>query len=266
MTRATMPKRADGSYSTAWRAVSKIVLRPGIRTMMRVDWRGQEHIPADGAVILAANHLSYMDIFAVSLFADSARRYPVFLGKSTLFTIPVLGHVLARLGQLPVHRGQADAALVLREAELVARSGACVIFYPEGTVTRDPDMWPMVAKTGVARLALETGAPVIPVAHWGAQEILPYGSVRPRLWPRKTVKVVAGPAVDLSEYGGQRLTPQVLRSATAKIMKDVSALVGELRGANPPAEPFHPAVFRRQLRQLQRAASADGGTSQAASK
>ena len=79
-------KPADGSYSNAWRNVSKIILRPGIRMMMRLDWRGQEHIPADGPVILAANHLSYMDIFAVSLFADSARRYPVFLAKSSLFT------------------------------------------------------------------------------------------------------------------------------------------------------------------------------------
>jgi 1-acyl-sn-glycerol-3-phosphate acyltransferase len=266
MTRATMPKRADGSYSKAWRTVSKMVLRPGIRMMMRVDWRGQEHIPADGAMILAANHLSYMDIFAVSLFADSARRYPVFLGKSTLFTIPVLGYVLARLGQLPVYRGRADAALVLKEAELVARSGACVIFYPEGTVTRDPDKWPMVARTGVARLALETRAPVIPVAHWGAQEILPYGSYRPRLWPRKTVKIIAGPPVDLSEFAGQQLTPRLLRAATAKIMKDVAALVGQLRGENPPAEPFHPAVFRRQLRQLQRTASTDSGNGQTASK
>ena len=84
-------KPADGSYSNAWRNVSKIILRPGIRMMMRLDWRGQENIPADGPVILAANHLSYMDIFAVSLFADSARRYPVFLAKSSLFSIPVIG-------------------------------------------------------------------------------------------------------------------------------------------------------------------------------
>ena len=116
-------------------------------------------IPAEGATLLAANHLSYMDIFAVSLFADSAGRYPVFLAKSSLFDIPVLGGIITKLGQLPVFRGQADAALVLRQAEMVARSGACVIFYPEATVTRDPDQWPMVSKTGVARLALEWSMP-----------------------------------------------------------------------------------------------------------
>jgi 1-acyl-sn-glycerol-3-phosphate acyltransferase len=249
MTRTKTPRRADGSYSNAWRNVSKIILRPGIRMMMRLDWHGQEHFPREGAMLLAANHLSYMDIFAISLFADSARRYPVFLAKSSLFDIPVLGTVITRLGQLPVYRGQADAALVLREAEMVARSGACVIFYPEATVTRDPDKWPMVSKTGVARLALETGAPVVPVAHWGAERILPYGSLLPRLLPRKTVRMLAGPPVDLSEFAGQPLTSQVLRAATDKIMKDVAVLLGQLRGETPPPEPFHPAVARRRLRQ-----------------
>lgn len=253
MTRTKTPKRAYGSYSTAWRNVSKLILRPGIRAMMRLDWGGQQHIPADGAMILAANHLSYMDIFAVSLFADSAGRYPVFLAKSSLFDIPVLGGIITKLGQLPVFRGQADAALVLREAEMVARSGACVIFYPEATVTRDPDQWPMVSKTGVARLALETGAPVIPVAHWGAQKILPYGNYVPKVLPRKTVRVIAGPPVDLSEFAGQPMNSQVLRAATEKIMRDVAELVGQLRGETPPAEPFHPAVARRKMRQELRA-------------
>jgi 1-acyl-sn-glycerol-3-phosphate acyltransferase len=253
MTRQRTPKRADGSYSSGWRNVSKIILRPGIRMMMRLDWSGQENIPAEGATILAANHLSYMDIFAVSLFADSARRYPVFLAKSSLFSIPVVGTIITKLGQLPVYRGQTDAALVLREAEMVARNGACVIFYPEATVTRDPDMWPMVSKTGVARLALETGAPVIPIAHWGAERILPYGKFIPHLLPRRTVKIVAGPAVDLSEFAGQALTTPVLRAATEKIMGEVANLLGELRGETPPDKPFHPAIARRKFRQDLRA-------------
>ena len=255
---------ADGSYSNAWRNVSKIVLRPGIRMMMRLDWRGQENLPADGPVILAANHLSYMDIFAVSLFADSARRYPVFLAKSSLFAIPVLGGLLGRLGQLPVYRGQADAALVLKQAaDLAARNNASVIFYPEATVTRDPEQWPMVAKTGVARLALERDIPVVPIAHWGAQQILPYGKFVPKFLPRKTVQIVAGPPVDLAEFAGQPLTNAVLRAATDKIMKNIAALLGELRGQTPPAEFYHPAVARRKLRQDLRAlqdASKPGST------
>jgi 1-acyl-sn-glycerol-3-phosphate acyltransferase len=253
---------ADGSYSTAWRNFSKIILRPGIRMMMRLDWRGQENIPETGPVILAANHLSYMDIFAVSLFADSAKRYPVFLAKSSLFSIPVVGPIIARLGQLPVYRGQADAALVLKQAaELAVKNDACVIFYPEATVTRDPDQWPMVAKTGVARLALELGIPVVPIAHWGAQRILPYGKFVPKFLPRKTVQVVAGPPVDLSEFAGQPLSNAVLRSGTEKIMRDVAQLLGGIRGETPPAEFYHPAVARRKLRQDLRALAEAGSGS-----
>jgi 1-acyl-sn-glycerol-3-phosphate acyltransferase len=256
-------KRADGSYSNAWRSFSKIILRPGIRMMMRLDWRGQQNIPADGPTILAANHLSYMDIFAVSLFADSARRYPVFLAKSSLFGIPVIGTIISRLGQLPVYRDQADAALVLKQAAaLAAKNNACVIFYPEATVTRDPEQWPMVSKTGVARLALESGIPVVPIAHWGAQRILPYGKFVPKLLPRKTVQIVAGPPVDLSEFAGQPLSNKVLRAATDKIMTEVTAQLGGLRGMTPPAEFYHPAVARRKLRQdlraLQDASAANG--------
>ncbi len=254
-------RAADGTYSTAWRNFSKIILRPGIRMMMRLDWGGQEHIPATGPVILAVNHLSYMDIFAVSLFADSAGRYPVFLAKSSLFEIPVLGQVLRRLGQLPVYRGQADAALVLKQAaQLVAKTSSCLIFYPEATVTRDPDQWPMVSKTGVARLALESGVPVVPIAHWGAQKILPYGNYVPKLLPRKTVRLVAGPPVDLSEFRDQPMTNAVLRAATDKVMHDVASLLGGLRGLPPPADFYHPAVARRKVRQdlraLQEAGSA----------
>jgi 1-acyl-sn-glycerol-3-phosphate acyltransferase len=248
-----MSKRADGSYSTAWRNVSKIILRPLIPLLMRSDWHGQENFPKEGGMILAANHLSYADVLALALFTDSAGRYPVFLAKSSLFKIKILGPIIGKLGQLPVYRGQADAALVLRDAEQGVRDGACLLFYPESTVTRDPDLWPMVAKTGVARLALATGAPVIPVAHWGAQHVLPYGSFRPRLLPRKRVQVLAGPPVDLSAFDGLPLTTQPLRAATDQIMADVTALLAKLRGESPPPEPYHPAVARRDLREDLRA-------------
>lgn len=254
---------ADGSYSTAWRSVSKIILRPGISLMMGLDLAGLENIPAQGPVILAANHLSYMDIFAVARFADRAGRYPVFLAKSTLFKIPVIGKVIGWLGQLPVYRGQADAALVLKQAaRLVAETSSCVIFYPEGTATRDPQLWPMVAKTGVARLALESDVPVVPVAHWGAQRILPYGKWVPKFLPRTTVRVVAGPPVDLSEFKGLPLANQVLRTATDKIMTEIAGLLGGIRGEQPPAEFYHPAVARRKLRQDMRALAEadDSGT------
>jgi len=103
----------------------------------------------------------------------------------------------------------------------------------------------MVGKTGAARLALTTGAPVIPVAHWGAQVILPYGSTKPHLFPRHLVQMLAGPPVDLSAYGGQPLGREVLRGATAAIMADITGLEAQLRGQKPPAVPFDPAAARR---------------------
>ena len=244
-----MSKRADGSYSNFWRGVTRVILRPTIRALMKHDWQGQDNFLPTGGMIVAANHLSYADVLAMCLYIDQAGRYPVFLAKASLFKIKLIGPILRKVGELPVYREQTDAALVLRDAEQGIRDGACVVFYPEGTVTRDPNLWPMVAKTGVARLALATGAPVIPVANWGAQDVLPYGSFRPHLLPRKTVHIIAGPPVDLSEFAGCPLDSSTLRAGTDKIMADVAALVGKLRGEDPPAGPYHPAVARRQLRE-----------------
>src|SRR6202042_3149056 len=117
-------------------------------------------------------------------------RYPVFIIKSSAFELKGIGGVLRQAGQLPVHRGSGGAALVLEEAEKRLAEGAAVIFYPEGTTTRDRAWWPMAARTGVARLALATGAPVIPVANWGTLDVVPYGGKWPKLFPRKTVHVV----------------------------------------------------------------------------
>jgi 1-acyl-sn-glycerol-3-phosphate acyltransferase len=133
-----------------------------------------------------------------------------------------------------VRRGSRDAALALNEAEKRLAEGAAVVIYPEGTATRDPARWPMAAKTGVARLALATGVPVIPVAHWGTQDILPYGEKKPKLLPRKTVHVVAGRPVDLSRWAGQQRSAKALRAATDAIMAEIAALVGQLRGETLP--------------------------------
>jgi 1-acyl-sn-glycerol-3-phosphate acyltransferase len=247
-----MSKREIGSYSPGWRRLTKIVVPPLVHALTKSEWQGQDYIrsmPADRGLILAANHLSYADPLPLCLFTHQAGRYPVFLAKSSLFEMKGLGTIMRGTGQLPVYRGQADAALVLRDVERGLRAGACVIFYPEATATRDPDLWPMAAKTGVARAALATGVPVIPVAQWGPQKILPYGSVRPHLLPRTTVQITAGPTVDLTEFKDQPLTSQVLRGATEAIMKDITALLAGIRGETPPVEPYRPAVARRKARQ-----------------
>ena len=242
------------SYSPTWRLITVMVLRPLLQVLIRNKWAGRENIPRKGPVIIAPNHLSYLDWGTDSLFIHMSGRYPTFLIKDSAFKIKGIGHVLYRAGQLPVHRGRADAALVLKEAEKSLAEGAAVVIYPESTATRDPDLWPMVSKTGVARLALTTGAPVIPVAHWGTHDILPYGSKQPRLFPRKTVRTVAGPPVDLSQWAGQQTSAKALRAATAAIMAEVTALVAQLRGEEPPAVPFDPSIPSRTI-------PADSGTS-----
>ena len=208
---------------------------------------GPGELPADGRGDPGPeSHLSYADWPTVALFSDAyGHRFPVFMIKSAIFEVKLIGPLMYKLGQLPVYRGRGDAGLVLKQAERALAAGACVIVYPEGTATRDPDLWPMVAKTGAARLALTTGAPVIPVAHWGAQDILPYGSKKPRLWPRKTVQMAAGPTVDLSAYVGQRLSASTLRAATAAIMADITGLLAQIRQETPPAGVWDPAVGAR---------------------
>ena len=161
-----------------------LILRPLLRLPIRHVWAGKENFPRTGGVILAPNHLSYADWPTVALFSDAyGHRFPVFMIKSGIFEVRFIGNLLSKVGELPVYRGRGDAGLVLKQAEEALRAGACVIVYPEGTATRDPDLWPMVGKTGAARLALTTGAPVIPIAHWGAQDILPYGSKKPTTVP-----------------------------------------------------------------------------------
>jgi 1-acyl-sn-glycerol-3-phosphate acyltransferase len=242
-----MSKRTERDYSPGWRRFTKIVIPPLVAAIMKREDSGKENIPREGGLILAPNHLSYADWAAMAMFCYRSGHYPVFLIKSGAFDVKYIGSFLRKCGQLPVYRGRADAALVLRDAEQGIRRGASVIVYPEGTATRDPQQWPMRARTGVARLALSTGAPVIPVAQWGAQDILPYGSKKPHLFPRHRVRVVAGPPVDLSAFTGKPLTRDVLREATDAVMADVTKLLAGLRGEQPPAVPYDPAEHRKAL-------------------
>ena len=237
-----MSDRGNQDYSPAVRRFTIVALPVPIRSIMKRDWHGHEHIPRSGGVIVAANHLSYADWAAMALFIHEAGRYPAFLIKSSAFNVKVIGPFLRAAGQFPVNRGTAGAALVLNDAERGLAQGECLIFYPEGTATRDPALWPMVAKTGVARLALGAGVPVIPVAQWGTQDILRYGTKNLHVIPRHMVKMAAGPPVDLSAYAGQRLSASTLRAATADIMADITALLAKIRQETPPAVPYDPAV------------------------
>ena len=230
-----------------WMRFAILLIKPALLVFTRREWSGREHVPP-GGVILAANHISHADpLTFCDWILHHLRRKPHFLAKSTLFKRrSLVGAVMRGADQIPVHRKTADASLALKDAVAALHEGKLVAIYPEGTVSRDPDKWPMVARTGVARLALLSGAPVVPVAQWGAQDILDsYRTKGLHLLPPKRSVVRAFPPVDLSAYEGRELTGEVLRAATADIMAALTAAVAELRGETPPAQPFDPELGRR---------------------
>jgi 1-acyl-sn-glycerol-3-phosphate acyltransferase len=235
-----------------WYRVVVVVVKPLLLLFTKREWRGMEHIPAEGGFVTAVNHISYVDPLTYAHFQYDSGREAHFLAKSSLFKIPVVGRIIKGAGQIPVYRDSADAALAFRAAVEAVERGDCVAVYPEGTITRDKAMWPMPGKTGAARIALSTGAPVIPVAQWGAQDILPPYGKRPKLLPRKKIKVLAGPPVDLDEFRGREMTAEVLRGATDRIMDAVTELLVKLR--DEPAPP------REQRRKGKAAADTANGT------
>lgn len=199
------------------------------------DYRGQDNIPTHGPVIVAANHISDADPFVLGDFLLQRGRHTHFLAKHALFTVPGVGWFLRRALMIPVRRGSALAANALTEATAALRAGAAVGIYPEGEESLDPTYWPMTGQPGVAALARETGAPVIPVAVWGTQHIR--GRTRSaHLWPRSHVCVWAGEPVDLSRWRDAPFTDQVLKDMTDRVMAAVLDLEEQARRQAPPPE------------------------------
>jgi 1-acyl-sn-glycerol-3-phosphate acyltransferase len=206
--------------------------------MTRPDWRGGEHLPTDRGYIAAGNHMTNVDPLTFAHFLYDHGVAPRILAKSSLFTVPVLGPVLRATGQIPVYRNSTQAGDSLRAAVEALAAGECVAVFPEGTLTRDPDLWPMVAKTGVARLALTTRAPVVPIAQWGAQDLLGRYQKVLKPFPRKKVTVVAGPPVDLDDLYGRPLDAATLREATERVMTAITVQLEEVRGEAAPPVRF----------------------------
>ena len=235
-----------------WYALGVVLLKPLAVLTARRTWRGVEHVPESGGVIVAVNHVSLADpVYVAEYVLHAAGRVARFLAKDALFAgRGLVARVVRGAGQIPVHRESADAGRSLADAVAALRAGGCVVIYPEGTVTRDPDRWPMVAKTGVARLALTSGAPVVPLAQWGAQRVHDsYRAPGLHLLPRADVVLQAGPPVDLSAWAGRPLDAQVLREATAHVMDAITHELEQLRGQARPAvvhpRPAGPALGRR---------------------
>jgi 1-acyl-sn-glycerol-3-phosphate acyltransferase len=238
-TKPRRPKAEKRRPSVWWPLAGPVA--PLVRLLSRTRIRNAEKLPATGAYILTPNHMSNIDPVVVGEAVWRLGRAPRFLAKASLFTVPVVGRLLHALGQIPVERGgSARGAIPLSAAKRLIAEGQGVIVYPEGSLTRDPDLWPMRGKTGAARLALQLGIPVIPVAHWGAQALMPVNTTKLRLRPRAHVQLILGDPIDLSDLG-RVADKAALATATDRIMAAITGLLEELRGETAPTERWDPA-------------------------
>jgi 1-acyl-sn-glycerol-3-phosphate acyltransferase len=216
------------------------VMRPILNFIVKRDWRGGEKLPKSGPAIVVCNHISYLDPLTFSHFLYNNGRAPRYLGKESVFKIPVIGFIIKSAGQIPVKRESKDAVLGYEHAIAVLKAGHLLGVYPEGTLTRDPNLWPMKGKTGVARLALQTDVPIYPCASWGPQEVIPPYGRRFKLFPRTKVTVLMGDPVDLSKWKGKSSDPVAVEEATEAIMDEITRLLVEIRGEPAPTVRFDP--------------------------
>ena len=236
-----MPKITSNEMTLALRIVAAI-LAPIVRLMFKVEVEGMEKLPKSGAYILAPNHTTNVDALAVAYFIYiKTKRAPHFLTKEKLFRIPLVGPILLAAGQIPVFRtgGQRnDDSLRVAHAYLEAGHSVCV--FPEGTLTRDPDCWPMRGKTGAVRLALDSGVPVYPVGQWGSEKIMArYSSkFRPGFW--KKVSFLVGDEIDLQRFRKPNPAPAEVLEATEVVMRAITKLVEQLRGEKAPDRRWDP--------------------------
>ncbi|MCU6481847.1 lysophospholipid acyltransferase family protein [Arthrobacter sp. A2-55] len=238
------------------------VARPAMNLLTGKEWHGLEKLPVGEGFIVVPNHCTEIDPIVVGHMLYNQNLMPHFLAKDGLFRTPVLGAVLRGAHQIPVERSGVGAGKSLEGAERVLGEGGAVVIYPEGTLTRDPGLWPMKGRTGAARLALSTGAKVVPVAHWGAQEVFPRYAKGFKIFPRKKTHVVVGDPVNLDEFMGRTGDKATLEAMTEVIMADITALLEPLRGESAPAQRWDPTAHHQSThgRFVERGAKAHGAT------
>ncbi|QIX26176.1 1-acyl-sn-glycerol-3-phosphate acyltransferase [Nocardioides sp. JQ2195] len=236
-------RELDQPRGWAW-TVAVAILKPILLAVSKRVWIDGEKIPATGGCVIALNHVSHLDPLMAAHVLHDHGRLARYLAKDGLFRNKFLGFFLTAAGQIPVKRQSTDAAGAFDAAVQAVRRGECVVVYPEGTITRDPGLWPMTGKSGAARIALETGAPVIPVANWGVQDILAPYTTKPRLLPRKTVTIKVGDPVRLDDLRAlpdhERASAATTKVAMARIMDAITGLLEDIRGEKAPAERFDP--------------------------
>lgn len=222
----------------AW-SIAVPIVKPALLATTTRNWIDGDNIPATGGCLVVLNHISHVDPLTAAHIVHDHGRLPRYLAKSGLFRNKALGGFLRAAGQIPVERLSKNAVGAYDAAVAAVEAGECVVVYPEGTITRDPDGWPMTGKSGAARIALATGCPVIPVGQWGAQALLAPYAKRPDLFPRKQITMKVGSPVDLSDLAAiEPRTTEVVNAATDRIMAAITALVAEVRGEEPPSERF----------------------------
>lgn len=226
-------------------------VKPFYLVLARPRLEGLENIPSTGGFVMVSNHLTEIDPITVGYTVYRAGVMPRFLAKESLFKVPVMGPLIRKLGQVPVYRGTSRAKDSLEAAAKEINSGGVVILYPEGTLTRDPHMWPMRARSGAARLALQCNVPVVPLAHWGDQEILyrdPSGHRTWSLFPRKTVRVVVGKPIEPHELMVDPTQPIATAGpadyahGTRVFMSRLTEQLAYLRGEPAPDNVFDPST------------------------
>jgi 1-acyl-sn-glycerol-3-phosphate acyltransferase len=214
-----------------WFRFAEWTLRPPVQLWFNWRFDGMEHIPREGPLLVACNHISYFDPLAHALMMVKAGRRPRFMAKKELYGNAFIRRLLEGAKQIKVDRGSGSAAPVEAAREAL-RAGEAVMIYPEGTVTRNADFTPMQAKTGVARLSLSAEVPVLPVAVWGSQYVWQRDGVGSLTFGRP-IWVKAGVPVDFSEFEGQKEDPAVLRKVTDHVMDELTSLVTDLRSRYP---------------------------------
>lgn len=220
------------------------LLWPIMRYGVKWDIAGTERLTdAEGGVIVAPNHISWFDPPVVAFALWQADRPPRFLGKESVFRVPVFGRLIKNAGQIPVYRETAEARTAIRDALAALEDGGCVVVYPEGTITRDPGIWPMSAKTGAIRLALASGRPLLPMIQWGSHEVMRPYRKEFRILPRKTIRIRVGDPIDLSDLADGPIGGAALAAGGERLMDALTAMLAEVRGEEPPPERM---VFRRE--------------------
>jgi 1-acyl-sn-glycerol-3-phosphate acyltransferase len=223
-------------------AAAIAVIYPAASLMFRLRYEHGDRLPPRGPVLVVANHVSVLDPLACARLVFDHGRLPHFLAKESVFA-GFAGTLLRSAGQIPVARFSSEAHAALDAAQADLDAGNVVVIYPEGSVTRDPDWWPMQARTGVARLALTSDAVVLPVAQWGPHRVHDYHTKKLRLRFRAPADYRVGEPVDLAELraqvrAGAPLGAELLRRTTDLIMSRVRDELAALRGEPAPATFF----------------------------